>query len=207
MLYFTADMHLGSDWKVASLGRPFTCAEEHDEVLLNNINETCSESDTLLVVGDYINYSKRYKSGYKKVFSDVSRIKCDVKLILGNNEKRLIKHEFRNKYKPLEDLALSSGFKSVSTSAYVTLRGKKFYVVHEPVDIDRSVFNLFGHLHKDALITPYGINVGTDLWGFRPINEEQIFELIKRMKRKVLMDENYKTILKGGRTRQLWQEN
>ena len=53
------------------------------------------------------------------------------------------------------------------------------YITHEPLNLagrnmTKDTIGLFGHIHKLCMVKRYGINVGTDLHYFKPIDMETV---------------------------------
>ena len=52
MIFYTADLHFGSDRTLRRDARPFADVREMDERLIENWNATVSADDTVYVVGE-----------------------------------------------------------------------------------------------------------------------------------------------------------
>lgn len=52
MIYFTSDLHLGHANVIRHCNRPFSSAEELDEVLIQNWNSRVTNNDTVYILGD-----------------------------------------------------------------------------------------------------------------------------------------------------------
>lgn len=101
-IYFSSDFHYHhggivkgtSSWEDTSRCRDFETLEEHDNTLVDNINNTIGEDDILFFLGDWS--FGNYKSGdnYKKVkeFRDRLKVK-EIHLILGNHDEEIVKHK------------------------------------------------------------------------------------------------------------------
>jgi calcineurin-like phosphoesterase family protein len=155
--YFTSDTHFGSDRAREFSRRPFRTVEEMDLELISNWNKTVRPNDDVYFLGD---------------FGDAKRIKClngNIHFIEGNYERdgKSEKPEGMETFKN-DDL---------------TVKGKDsfvYYLRHEPVNPlkedegESDRFYLFGHIHEKNRYKSNGINVGTDLYNFTPVELAEI---------------------------------
>lgn len=205
MNYFTADLHLGNDFYLDGTYRPFKSGKEQDSVLLHNINEVCNVDDDLYVIGDFISYSKYDTKSWVNGFSQLSEIKPHVHLIFGNNESRLIQGEFENNLLKFEKYCKDIGFVQACSACYLTIRGKRFYLVHMPTDADPDVLNLFGHLHWTVGFLPCGLNTGVDVSHYKPLSEDDIFRRIGVVYAYYSKQDSYRQYLNRGFIRDNWK--
>ena len=96
MIYFTADTHFSHTNIIKYCDRPFSSAEEMDEVLIKNWNDTVTKNDTVYVLGDFCFKSKgRWREillrlKYKQIF-----------FIKGNHDKKNIPGDITYNFKCL----------------------------------------------------------------------------------------------------------
>jgi calcineurin-like phosphoesterase family protein len=84
--FFTADPHYGHENIIKHSGRPFSCAEEMDETMIENWNRDVESSrDKIIVLGDFTFYSKVLIQDPKSVFN---RLKGEKYLIIGNHDRK-----------------------------------------------------------------------------------------------------------------------
>lgn len=178
MNYFTADLHLYSDFRIKDNSRPFDCSEDFVEFFIENTNLHTTSDDTLYVIGDWFNYISADRMSYLKAFEVVSKLNCRVVLIIGNNEHRLIVDEYNGKFNDFRSDCLKAGFDDVLYDAYLTMWGKSFYLTHKPVNCKLGLINLFGHVHITGSILPIGINVGIDHNYCRIFSEDLIYKIM-----------------------------
>ena len=57
MIYFIADTHFGHENVIRFCSRPFSCAAEMDEALIENWNRRVRGHDTVYIVGDMFLHS------------------------------------------------------------------------------------------------------------------------------------------------------
>ena len=175
---FTSDTHFGQERALELSRRPFKSTEEMDTIILNNINEKIEElgpdSGVVLIhLGDFGNHEL------------VSKINCDVILVMGNYErkeaqKKGMDDEVYSKY-----LVKTYGYYDVYTEPItVSLFPKKISMStpsvmvalsHEPLQgynfaLDKTHINfvLYGHIHGRHKVKHYGVDVGVDGSNYYP---------------------------------------
>lgn len=166
--FFTSDTHYDhlniirgtSQWKSFEPGsshqavRDFDTQEEHNQQLVNNINETVDENDTLYHLGDWS------FNGIENIWKFRKQIKCkNIHLILGNHDHhlekpKLMKPEFQQEavklgyYNPFNYLDL---FKSVSYYKEITIEKQRIIMSHYSMRVwnksHHGSWMLYGHSH------------------------------------------------------------
>lgn len=174
-IYITSDLHFGHQQSFLYEPRGFSNIEEHDKIIIANINETVEENDTLYILGDLMLNDTTYGMECLK------QIKCqNIHIILGNHDSNA-------------RIELYKTLPNISTINYATLLKYKkwnFMLSHYPMltnnfDDDKKpfcrVWNLCGHNHTKEIIDPItnSIHCELDAWGNYPINLEQVKEFIK----------------------------
>lgn len=104
MQYFIADLHVGhknlatkNDSRFTHGWREFDSVEEHDETIINAINQVVSPQDELYIIGD-ITLGSVTKPSLDYVLNILNKIKCKrIYGLIGNHEKGIMK-EFKKKY-------------------------------------------------------------------------------------------------------------
>ncbi|MBQ8908983.1 MAG: hypothetical protein IJY90_01675 [Clostridia bacterium] len=191
MKFFTADAHF-YNWETLKIdNRPFKSPAAFDKFVIKTWNKQAKRGDTIYVIGDFIDCDNEKCTLWKKAITYCKKIKADVVLILGNNEKRVIKHFFNNSFDDFKAFCLSIGFKDVQENLMIEMFGQNFYLTHKPVDYKEGVINLFGHMHRGGgLYKPFGFNIGCDLNHFRLYSERDIKFLLKMKSRYWDKDKN-----------------
>lgn len=178
MFYFSADGHFYSEVKNSVELKRLVTAEEYADTFVKNVNEMLAENDTLYYLGDFFNYSRFDTETWKQASKIVSKLRCKVVLIVGNNELRLINGEFTNHFKAFAEWCKDIGFADVLYDTYIDMRGKKFYCSHNPSTYKNGMVNLFGHIHNMVRVSPVGINVYPEFTHELPISEDELFNVI-----------------------------
>lgn len=167
MIYFCSDTHFSHANILKYCERPFKDPQEMDAVLIKNLSIVKPE-DTLYFLGDF---TMRGEDHIKWFQSTLSRIAGRKILILGNHDK----------LKPFTYIDV--GFESVHTSLVLD----KFFLAHDPAllaAMPSDYIMLCGHVHglfksvKDAQ-GRIAINVGVDVWDYKPITLEQVEQHLK----------------------------
>lgn len=180
MIFFTSDTHFRSMETIHRENRPFKSDIEFDNFVLSLFNEQVSESDTIYHLGDFIDYDDNDKNSWEESLKYASKINCNVILIIGNNEERLINEKFNDSFTKFRDYAINvCGFADVKREDYIEFNDKQFYLNHYPKNHKGGYINLFGHFHKiTGYFKPYGLNLSCDLNYFRLYDEEEIERLL-----------------------------
>lgn len=175
-IYFTSDTHFGHARIIELSHRPFKDVAEMNETVIRNWNETVQPEDTLIHLGDFAMGPKIHHKGF---FDQLNGRKV---LIRGNHDQS---HE----------KMLDMGWDEVYIRRYIELDGKTLYLSHVPVGNDRPEtpdryykaeftalptlpydFWLCGHVHNSWKRRGNIINVGVDVWGFRPRTLQELLE-------------------------------
>jgi len=168
--FFTSDTHFLDFRQVEVMGekmhlflRPFESVEEQDELLIENWNKLVKPEDEVWHLGDFT--VKKEGLAFRK------KLNGKIHLIRGNKED------------DFPDELLLQYFESVQTEKTIKLKNnEEINLVHYPVLAREDLFNLVGHIHKAWTIQTNMINVGVDVWNWKPIKEEEIIHLMIAMR-------------------------
>jgi calcineurin-like phosphoesterase family protein len=153
-VYFSSDTHFGDPRVLRIDRRPFASLAEHDEALAVRWNETVGPSDTVWHLGDFA--AARTP---ESVSGLLRRLNGTKHLIIGNNDPP----------------ATTSAREWASTAHYVelTIDGVGLVLCHHPFrtwnGMGRGRINLHGHSHGRLKPVTRQIDVGVDVWGYRPV--------------------------------------
>jgi len=173
MLYFTSDLHLGHS-PVLKFRPMFTNAEEMDEALIKNWNDTVSDEDTVVIVGDLF--------GRKSVpdLEKIRRLNGKKILVRGNHEKYWL-----DKFEKEE---LDEVFDEICDFYRIDKDGYTLFFCHYPMvswEYSRKGSLLIcGHMHARKggyeyemfRNVPCALNAGIDLNGMRPVTLSQLLQ-------------------------------
>ncbi len=178
MRYFTSDTHFGHYACIGYCNRPWTNVADMEVDLLANINSCVKPTDTLYILGDFAFTEPKH------IKSLLPRIMCPTVLIRGNHDRR-IKQKNEEKYgfaDVYDELDITIGKHNVTLSHY-PFKGDHTetdrYVDKRPKDWGQWLCH--GHVHTSWKIKREErmINVGVDVWGYRPISEIDIVSIIE----------------------------
>ena len=157
--WFTADLHLDHEAIIDSCERPFMNKDKMNNTLIRNINKCVKPEDVLYILGDLTMHGPTKKDRIEQFINQINGTKI---LILGNHD--------RLKAMDYVDL----GFQSVHTSLHLV--EQDLYLIHDPssVIIIRDKTWLCGHLHTFFKQHKNAINVGVDVWNYKPVSLEEI---------------------------------
>jgi calcineurin-like phosphoesterase family protein len=159
MIFYTSDHHFGHKNIIEYCSRPFRDVlgnpDTHymNAVLIEKWNSVVSSTDTVYHLGDFTmcNNPQKY----------LSYLNGEIHLIRGNHD--------RNK------CLTAVGFKSVAHDMLIEddVLGT-VYLSHAPNTDKTYRWNLCGHVHQKWKVNAQHINVGVDVWDFKPITMQEI---------------------------------
>jgi calcineurin-like phosphoesterase family protein len=158
-LFFSSDTHFCHANILKYCGRPFSNVHEMNEAIIANWNKTVTNNDIVYFLGDF---GLGPKSMLKEILSRLKRKK--IILISGNHDKG-------------KASMLDIGFDEVHDYAEIKYQNKKIFLSHCPMWSYYHSIILCGHIHNTFKINGHIINVGQDVWGFKPVSIKTILEL------------------------------
>lgn len=173
MIYFTADWHLYHKNIIRYCNRPFKTVKAMHSRLFSEFNTKVSPNDETYHIGDFTMAGSSHKEKLKNTIRKMNGVHH---LILGNHDEM----------KPFHYIDI--GFTSVHTSFPLQYdfeeRVFDFILNHDPsvyCMLREDQYLLHGHIHtiyKHLLPARRIINVGVDVWDFKPVSIEDICRLI-----------------------------
>lgn len=170
-IFFTSDTHLGHANIIKYCNRPFNSLEEMNNTIIRNWNNIVKPEDTVFFLGDFCfkNTTGGKEGEGINVTSDSWRkqLNGDIIFIKGNHDKNNTNN-------------------TKLTSATLKMGGYDMFLVHNPEDYNHKFkINLVGHVHekwKYKIINKnLLINVGVDIWDFKPVSFEKLYKFIKSL--------------------------
>jgi calcineurin-like phosphoesterase family protein len=158
-VFFTADTHFGHGGALGLFRRPFTSVRDMDNMMIRRWNEAVGPADEVWHLGDF---------AVRRSSAEMTRILAalhgGIHLVVGNNDGP-------------QTVALP-GFASVQHYVELQMDGADLVLCHYPFRswnrMARGAINLHGHSHGRLKRVPRQIDVGVDLWDFRPISLAQV---------------------------------
>ncbi|MDQ6798220.1 MAG: metallophosphoesterase [Actinomycetota bacterium] len=185
--WFTADLHLGHSNIIGYCNRPFADVAAMNDEIVRRWNDVVAEEDTVWVLGDValgpIDRTLALVDGLvgRKVLVAGNHDRCWA----GNGPRA---HAWTERYLDAGfaevhqgDVAIDiDGIDMAVAACHFPYRGDSHdedrYLDHRPVD--RGAWLLHGHVHDRWRQRDRMINVGVDVWEFRPVSATVIGDLI-----------------------------
>lgn len=170
--YWTADTHFGHGNIIKYCNRPFSSLQEMDLSIIRNWNAKVKKDDTVFLVGDF-NFcqSGEAPDAPKKSYEYYkSQLNGNIIFLRGSHDKQ-------NKVKTI--------IRSIS----ILYGGYSIYITHDPRHANPNYqLNFVGHVHNKWKFSNLSkksdlINIGVDVWDFKPVNINEILLHYKRWKK------------------------
>ena len=153
-VFFTSDTHFGHAGALSLYRRPFAGVAAMDQAMAARWNETVAPADEVWHLGDF---SLRQKP--EIVAATLAGLNGVKHLVTGNND--------------APATTALADWESVQPYAELTLGGVLLVLCHYPFRSWRGMakgsLNLHGHSHGRMKPLPRQIDVGVDVWDFRPV--------------------------------------
>lgn len=181
--WFTSDPHFKHKNVIQHCKRPFADLYEMERTMLTNWNDRVAEDDTVFLLGDVSFGNKADLTGLRH------RLKGKIIVIRGNHDRSV---------QAMRDC----GFDEVYNNYQLELDGWKLYLAHIPIGLKGYVtsrqykpeftpkppayFDYFvhGHVHEHWAERDNYINVGVDVRGFAPVSQEELLQIIGKIRAK-----------------------
>lgn len=159
-IWFTSDQHFWHSNIIRYCNRPFKDVIEMNETIIQNYNSLVSATDIVYFLGDF----SFGGSNLRKTTLD--RLKGCKIIIRGNHDPSLNK-------------LLSLGFDESYDYYHLVVNdfNLKLFLYHYPypeIYNSENDWQLCGHIHKKWKVKNKVINVGVDVWDFKPISLPEI---------------------------------
>jgi calcineurin-like phosphoesterase family protein len=159
-IFFTSDSHFGDHRTLNIWKRPFGSVAEMDARLTAEWNAAVGPEDEVWHLGDFARKAA-------DVPALLARLNGAKHLVRGNNDP--------------PETAAAAGWASVRDYAEIESEGRRLVLCHYPFRSwngqHKGAVNLHGHSHGRLKPMPRQIDVGVDVWGWRPVT---LAELLQR---------------------------
>jgi len=184
--FFTADLHFGHANIIRYCDRPFAGVAEMDEALVQRWNEVVTDADEVWVLGDVA------MGQIRSSLLHVGRLRGRKVLVPGNHDRcwrghgpqatewavRYLDAGFAEITGELVELALGGATILASHFPYEgDSHDEDRFRVHRPIDDGRVL--LHGHVHTSWRRRGRQINVGCDVWDYRPVPADVLAEVVR----------------------------
>lgn len=203
-IYFYGDPHFGHDNIIKYCDRPFQNSQEMDEALIKNYNQFVRKEDIVYFLGDL------GLPGAPRLQEIISRLNGIKILIMGNHDKYGITTYYDLGFvNVVESAIISVGQRQIRLNHYPqrTIRelcrifllyikkmrekNRTFQQVFQRIKREWSKYqystkgwNICGHVHNAWKINKKNINVGVDVWDFRPVLLKKVISIIDKEENK-----------------------
>jgi calcineurin-like phosphoesterase family protein len=157
--WFTADTHFGHAGAIGRFKRPFRSVSEMDDALVAGWNDVVGPDDEIWHVGDFAVRVPR-----ERVSALLSQLNGRKHLITGNND---------------GPATLGAPeWASIEPYADIEVEGTRLILCHYPFrtwdGMYKGAYNLHGHSHGQLAGLTRQVDVGVDVWNFRPVSLSMI---------------------------------
>ena len=152
-VFIISDTHFGHEQIIKYCNSPFSSVEEMDETMIKRWNETVSNNDIIIHLGDVGLGKKEY------ITSIIKRLNGKKILIMGNHD-----NWSEQSYRDM-------GFHTVSRFPIIY---DNFYMMsHAPLQLSETTcyFNCYGHVHNDNKFVDNATSrcYSVERTGYRPV--------------------------------------
>jgi calcineurin-like phosphoesterase family protein len=179
--FWTADLHFGHRNIIRYAHRPFADVAEMDDALVDRWNEVVGDDDEVWVLGDVAMGSIARSLGH------VSRLAGRKVLVAGNHDRCW--YGYGRKGQRWVERYHQAGFAEIHQGTVPVRIGEleaiachfpyegdshddERFTDHRPEDHGQVL--LHGHVHTRWRLEGRQLNVGVDVWDWRPISDEQV---------------------------------
>ncbi len=183
--WFTSDLHFGHINIISYANRPFDDVEQMDAALRDRWNACVADDDEVWVLGDVA------MGRISHTLPLVGGLNGRKLLVAGNHDRCWAGNGWRAAH--WTHRYLEAGFAEVHQgSVHLEVGGHPVLACHFPYrgdsqdadrfvedrPVDEGLWLLHGHVHSQWRQLDTMINVGVDVWGYRPVSAETLAELI-----------------------------
>lgn len=169
MHWFTADPHYGHHRILDFCNRPFPDTATMNARLLEECRKRVGPDDDLWIIGDF-SAGKATDAQRRDVRSIFHALPGRRHLIQGNHDVPWVR-----------DLP----WDSMAETADIVVDGRRLFLCHYPMitwpGARRNGLQLFGHVHQNWQGSRNSVNVGVDVWEFRPVTVREIEDRAKKL--------------------------
>lgn len=186
-IFFTSDQHFYHENIIRYCKRPFKDAPHMNEEMVRIFNELVGPGDVVYHLGDF-------SMALRPVELYLPRMNGEHHLIAGNHDHvHPVHHKNRvDKVERATKVYQDSGFKSIALEGSIEIAGQTVKLHHMPYSGDSGEgerytqwrpkneggWLLHGHVHDNWKLKGKQINVGVDVWDFKPVPIKAIEAII-----------------------------
>jgi calcineurin-like phosphoesterase family protein len=194
-VFFTADTHFGHRNVIPYCKRPYADVEEMDAAMIQLWNETVKPDDIVYHLGDFA-FGPQVR--IREVISQLNGYKT---LVMGNHDKKTVgwweDAGFHKVFKPRygesvpfaifsrTDGAIETVFR-MSHFPFQDVMGeyddRDYLTPRAPVRAETTVPLVHGHVHEAWRLKPGLVNVGCDVWDYKPVPLSKVLECVDHVR-------------------------
>lgn len=173
-IWLSSDHHFGHENIIRYCGRPFKSLSEMNYEMTRRWNTTVAPDDLVYYLGDFAMGDVEAWPGF------CQRLNGTKILLRGNHDKG-------------QEQMLEVGFTYVHENIVVDIDGQRVWMNHYPIDntLDRRGYRrpvapaawdiaVCGHIHQHWKVRDNCVNVGVDVWDFKPVSLQQVRDALER---------------------------
>jgi calcineurin-like phosphoesterase family protein len=183
--WFTADLHFGHANIIRYCDRPFPDVPTMDAGLVERWNDVVAADDEVWVLGDVA------MGPIDASLANVGRLAGTKLLVPGNHDRCWPGHGARSE--GWAERYVAAGFARIlDEQVALTLGDRQVLACHFPYEgdshdddrygahrpMDRGEVLLHGHVHTRWQVDGRQVNVGCDVWDYRPVSEAELLSAI-----------------------------
>jgi calcineurin-like phosphoesterase family protein len=185
--FWTSDLHFGHANIIKYCNRPFTDVGQMNAKLVNNWNEVVGQDDEVWVLGDVA------MGSIEQSLAFVRRLNGVKTLVTGNHDRCW--SAAGAKSQRWVEVYQAAGFNTIlhgtieivfddqpAVACHFPYAGDSQdadrYTALRPEDLGRTL--LHGHVHDRWQVSGRQINVGVDVWDYRPVSDAQLLAALSQ---------------------------
>lgn len=173
--WFISDTHFSHANIIGYTGRPFETAQEMNQILIHNWNDSIDPDDQVFFLGDF------GLGDVEHLHSIYSQLNGNKICIRGNHDKNA-------------SFMTRVGFNIVLESAYIKIGRHTVELIHIPSYPPPAHFQLHGHVHekKPNKLVSNQLNLSVEVWDYKPVSEKVILSLLDKASNNGISSEIHK---------------
>lgn len=194
-IWFSSDQHFGHENIIRFAERPFADVQEMNEMMVLWWNELVGPNDLVYVPGDLC------MGKIAQTLPLIARLNGRIILLPGNHDRPWIGQAAGERLRKAREMYLAQGIVEIVDTGggfgepVIEIAGQDVKISHFPYvgdsferqdgdkfsawrPDDEGGWLIHGHVHGSWKVQDRMINVGVDVWDFRPVHISQIEEII-----------------------------
>jgi calcineurin-like phosphoesterase family protein len=199
MIWLSSDFHFFHKNVIKMCGRPFQNLHEMHETIISNWNDRVKSNENAYILGDVgmcgysllkhliprMNGNKililgnHDKAAHRMLEVGFQEVKENIWIEIGNRQKIFLSHYPFHPMSSFQKFTDEDGQEKIKieylNNQYIDMR-----YMHKRMVNDGNSWLIHGHVHNAWIQNGKQINVGCDVWDFKPVSHEKILQMIER---------------------------